>query len=245
MIKKLIVKNLFDQFDYSINFLNDGITILTGPNGFGKSTILRIIETIGEKDLYDLYQFPFKEIVISTINNEIHIEKIDNGLYVNGYFLELLSRREIENYERRREISYVEMLNHDTFFDIRSDKIITRDEYERLLSEKVEVNEITDRLIFANYERAKIQKKERNKFKELQKFINSFRKDIGDIKFIKEQRLLRRETVERGYYNRNDKTKIVEVINEIPGKLMEQIKFRHYLRLWFRWLCHLLRFAYS
>jgi predicted ATP-binding protein involved in virulence len=38
------IENLFGQFDYNITLnQDDGITILTGPNGYGKTTILNII----------------------------------------------------------------------------------------------------------------------------------------------------------------------------------------------------------
>ena len=37
------INNLFGQFDYNIALNQDeGITILTGPNGYGKTTILKI-----------------------------------------------------------------------------------------------------------------------------------------------------------------------------------------------------------
>lgn len=37
------MEKLFGQFDYDITLnQNEGITILTGPNGYGKTTILNI-----------------------------------------------------------------------------------------------------------------------------------------------------------------------------------------------------------
>ncbi len=43
-ITSIKIEKLFGTFDYDINFeKNDGFTILTAPNGFGKSTILKII----------------------------------------------------------------------------------------------------------------------------------------------------------------------------------------------------------
>ena len=43
MLQRIEIKKLFDQFDYNIELNPEGITILTGPNGYGKTTILRII----------------------------------------------------------------------------------------------------------------------------------------------------------------------------------------------------------
>lgn len=51
MIKSLKIKNLFGQFNYNLNFeeCDDGdrFIFLTGPNGYGKTTILRLIEFLG------------------------------------------------------------------------------------------------------------------------------------------------------------------------------------------------------
>lgn len=40
-------KSLFGRFNYDFNF-NDDVTIITGPNGYGKSTILRTIDAISK-----------------------------------------------------------------------------------------------------------------------------------------------------------------------------------------------------
>ena len=37
------IKNLYGRFYYEIMLAEEGMTILTGPNGFGKSTILHMI----------------------------------------------------------------------------------------------------------------------------------------------------------------------------------------------------------
>ena len=39
-------EKLFGRFDYDIIFNSEGLTIITGPNGYGKSTILKSIEAI-------------------------------------------------------------------------------------------------------------------------------------------------------------------------------------------------------
>jgi energy-coupling factor transporter ATP-binding protein EcfA2 len=42
-IKNISIEKLFGQFDYTIPFNEEGITILTGPNGYGKTTILNMV----------------------------------------------------------------------------------------------------------------------------------------------------------------------------------------------------------
>ena len=75
-----------------------------------------------------------------------------------------------------------------------------------------------------NYDQSKSAKKECSKYKELQKQLDLFKQDIGNIKFIKEQRLIRKETIDEGYYLREEKTKVIEVITELPEKMMSKIK---------------------
>ena len=40
MIKSIQLHKLFGRFNYNISMKSGGVTIITGPNGFGKSTIL-------------------------------------------------------------------------------------------------------------------------------------------------------------------------------------------------------------
>ena len=50
-IKKLVIKGLFGRFNYDFQFKEDTkIFMIHGPNGFGKTQVLNIINTICEKD---------------------------------------------------------------------------------------------------------------------------------------------------------------------------------------------------
>jgi predicted ATP-binding protein involved in virulence len=66
-IKQISVKNLFGMFDHTI-FLNvdERITIIHGPNGFGKTAILRLLDTLfsqstGSQSNSALRTIPFEE----------------------------------------------------------------------------------------------------------------------------------------------------------------------------------------
>jgi predicted ATP-dependent endonuclease of OLD family len=62
-LSRIKIEGLFGQFDYDIKLNQDeGITILTGPNGYGKTTILKIIWSLFNQDFYFTQSLPFKEI---------------------------------------------------------------------------------------------------------------------------------------------------------------------------------------
>ena len=64
---KIQFKGLFGRFDYTIEFKEDGLTIITGPNGFGKSTILNCIYQLNKEVEGILYflNLDFEEIIFS------------------------------------------------------------------------------------------------------------------------------------------------------------------------------------
>ena len=64
-ISRLIIKDLYDNYNYNIDFNSEEkeqITILTGPNGYGKTTILRILNSLNPKSLYYFRIIKFSEI---------------------------------------------------------------------------------------------------------------------------------------------------------------------------------------
>ena len=64
MIKQINIIGLFDRYDYHISLhssKDDTVTFITGCNGMGKSTILRMINTLYQMDWKQFVQYPFKE----------------------------------------------------------------------------------------------------------------------------------------------------------------------------------------
>lgn len=63
MIKSLKIHGLFGTFDYDIKLPEQGnYLILTGPNGYGKTTILTVIENLATGNLLELYSVPFESM---------------------------------------------------------------------------------------------------------------------------------------------------------------------------------------
>lgn len=65
-ITRLKVEGLFGLYDYDLDFNNQNIdfTILTSPNGYGKTTLLRIINSLHIRRLFYLYLLKFKMLTI-------------------------------------------------------------------------------------------------------------------------------------------------------------------------------------
>ena len=62
-LKSLKIEALFNTFSYDLQFNSqDKYLILTGINGYGKTTILNMISALAIKDLYYFYTVPFASI---------------------------------------------------------------------------------------------------------------------------------------------------------------------------------------
>jgi len=64
-IKAIKIEKLFDIFDYNIAYkTNENVLVITGPNGFGKTTILNIIFSVFNDDKEFLRQLLFDKITL-------------------------------------------------------------------------------------------------------------------------------------------------------------------------------------
>lgn len=87
MIEHLVIKDLYNLYSYDIKFENEpNIQIITGPNGFGKTTILQIVSHFYSGKFWYFYFLPFSSIdlilsdgIKCTFTKEINSSKGDNG----------------------------------------------------------------------------------------------------------------------------------------------------------------------
>ena len=56
----------------------------TGPNGYGKTTVLRIIHALASNDLVFFFQLPFSGIMITVGNDSIRLSKSQNTISVQS-----------------------------------------------------------------------------------------------------------------------------------------------------------------
>jgi len=75
-IKSVKIEKLFEIFDYDIEYADgENVLIITGPNGFGKTTILNILYNLYSKRFQFFYKLVFDRIIIE-FSHKISIEII-------------------------------------------------------------------------------------------------------------------------------------------------------------------------
>ena len=66
-IKSVTVKGLFNQFDHHIDFnQEERITILHGIDGVGKTTLLRMINSLFNFRIYSFNEIPFTSFIVES-----------------------------------------------------------------------------------------------------------------------------------------------------------------------------------
>ncbi len=197
-------EKLFGRFDYDVIFNSEGLTILTGPNGYGKSTILKSIEAIGKEFVGIMFfmGLDFRKITVNFENNRnIIIEKIDNKLIINNITIEgEVFQNSLEDIIDRRP--YFSRIDENTWFDRRRGTKITLNDYisDLYIREMRNMESDVDIKVFST---------------ELLDLLKEMKQLVGEIYFIKEQRLIRENK------NRRDEQEVVNVIEELPIRFRE------------------------
>ncbi|MDR3334617.1 MAG: hypothetical protein LBT13_07015, partial [Treponema sp.] len=76
-LQSISIKKLFEQFDYEISFnQKEGISILTSPNGYGKTTILNIVYNLFKQNFFFFQRLNFESLTFHfSENKSIHLTK--------------------------------------------------------------------------------------------------------------------------------------------------------------------------
>lgn len=78
-LKKLVVHGLFGHFEHTVLFNKEGITIITAPNGYGKTVMLKIIDSIFNMNFDYFIDLAFDSIELIASNFSLTIRKSEEN----------------------------------------------------------------------------------------------------------------------------------------------------------------------
>jgi predicted ATP-binding protein involved in virulence len=158
-IKKISVKNLFGIFNYEIPLnLNEHITIIHGPNGFGKTTLLRLLNAFFKSFYSEIRHIPFSEIMVDFDNNtslclkktvKEHKKETNNMLLwehtlKNGkkesHLINPLKPEDFEFPFHLLRKPGIDRINHENWLDMANQKKLSFEEVLDRCKDKIPVN---------------------------------------------------------------------------------------------------------
>ena len=128
-IKSITVKGLFHTFDHKLLFNKNGISIIIGENGIGKTTILHIIDSVFNQQYDFLFTVDFEEIIFDFSDFKWYVSKSDNHCIQIQCDLEkepfnIYQSNEQDFYLRR----FLMRVSESEWFDRRRGVKLTRDD---------------------------------------------------------------------------------------------------------------------
>ncbi len=155
-IKSVTVKGLFNQFDHHIDFnQEERITILHGINGVGKTTLLRMINSLFNFRIYNFNEIPFTSFIIELSNgNHIRVEKKHHktrnalDIFINK---ERINFQNLDIESLIKRLPWISKIDDDVFYDRRTEEPLSLEEVmeqygDRLPSKDVKNLELIERL---------------------------------------------------------------------------------------------------
>ena len=78
MIQRIRVTKLFGLYDYDIKFKEEPpVKLLTGPNGYGKTTLLMAVDHLYKGDFWYFHFMSFDSFIVTLPNQEVEVQKIN------------------------------------------------------------------------------------------------------------------------------------------------------------------------
>ncbi|MCP4349255.1 MAG: AAA family ATPase [Desulfobacterales bacterium] len=201
MLKKIEIKGLFNKFKYEIELKEEGITILTGPNGYGKTTILKIIYALATRNPAFFFQLPFTEIAVTQEKTEIRLSKTGHDT------LEIQWGNEKPIIVNKQDEEIIRLIGSPPYSQVGEN---------RWINARTGTFYTTDKLISQLIE---------NNPEFIAKHFEKLMPDFVDVYLIREQRLIRKPVVRKrrwGFFDEDIQESFT--IEEYAIELSENIK---------------------
>ncbi len=216
-LRKLIVKGLFGHFNHVIRFQDGNITIITAPNGYGKTIVLKIINAIFNRNFGFLSHLEFTSIELLTSDGTLIINKEDDSDGSGKMMMSLdLSSDDVYSYQHEKEIRRLKRFP--------SHMIDTRLPFLTQVGESEWIDDRTGELvdfdyILENYSEILPEKYKRDDIPQwLSVFISSLK-----AHFIQDQRLILRR-VDIRHVRPVRRRNFVDTIEKYADELTERIR---------------------
>ncbi len=205
LLKSFKVEGLFGVFNYNLDFENkSNLLVLTGLNGYGKTTILRIMSSLSDREeLFFLYEIPFNKISVDFDNGTLlTITKVKSNVVSAG--------DEVTDELQTTRLSYQKGRIVISEFDIDRDAYMSSDFYERNHKySKVKETEDLRSQRWLSYRFG-------DSDEQLKKLAMSL--SVFNTAFVSSQRL----------YHETNEGKSQRVINEVAKNLSKILSSAHY-----------------
>jgi len=125
-IKEISIEGLFGIFNHVIPLnMNERITIIHSPNGYGKTTVLKLINALFSSDDSELYKVPYKAFsVVFDDESFLRVKKLQNGAKYNlGFFYSGNVEQSEFSLVRARHSEYTKKLLQDIFKSLKENPL--------------------------------------------------------------------------------------------------------------------------
>lgn len=121
-IKQISVNGLFGIFDHVIPLnMDERITIIHGPNGFGKTVVMRLLNGLFNSKYSELITIPFSNFrldfddgnTVEIVKNFNHLEKVDKTNFITFNFYDPKSQKVSFTIENSHKSSNIDISIYD------------------------------------------------------------------------------------------------------------------------------------
>lgn len=231
-LRKLIINGLFGHFNHVVEFKDENITIITAPNGYGKTICLKVIDAVFNRKILFLGKLQFASVEVHTSDGTLTIEKVrvasntDADVHTSDDTLAV--ERDMENTLDTVSLNYIdtEGQNHTQNLN----PLINEREFIRGIGSYIPFlrrtgpREWEDRRTDEIYTYDEIVERYREEIPD--RFItenyDQWYSDFSDslnVHFIQDQRLIQRET-----HNRRSRRGFIDTIEKYSNELSELIR---------------------